>query len=184
MPIHPPKQSIDAGDGLVFEKHVKRAVGSIVVRRFCSDVESSVFEELAPFHAIWRSKLRDDGLPRWKDFDFEEFVGWHRIVGLGDITSDDADPVFRIYGSGAAELMGKDLTGQKLSHAVPAAEADGIIGHFSHIRDEKLIGTVTGKMGMQGREFLDFKVIELPLENDAGEVTQILFCYLGLPQQA
>jgi hypothetical protein len=178
--MKPNDRPSDDGSALVFERPIKRAVGNAVIRRFRADADSSAFEGLAGFHAIWRSKLREGGLPRWTDFDFRDFTGWHRHVALGDITPDDADPVFRIFGSEAVDLLGRDLTGKKLSLSVPAVVTDGILEHFEHIRDERLIGTVTGKIGMEGREFLDFQVIEMPLENAAGEVSQILFGYLSL----
>lgn len=170
----------EEGSALVYERTIKRGLRSAVVRRFLADADSLEFGELAEFHAIWRAKLRENRLPRWQDFDFEDFVGWHRHVALGDITPEDADPLFRIFGSAAVDLMGRDLTGEQLSLAVPAVVTDGILDHFERIRDDRLVGTVMGKMAMEGREFLDFQVIELPLENEAGAISQILFGYLSL----
>jgi hypothetical protein len=151
------------------------------MRRYRPLCEPQAFGELSAFYAIWCGKLRGDALPRWQDFDFEDFIGWHRYVALSDISPQHADPRFRIFGSGAVELLGEDLTGRYLTEAVPAAEADGVIAHFAELRDHRLVGFLSGKLGKEGREFIDFKVIELPLVNDAGEVVQILHGFYQLP---
>lgn len=171
-----------SGDsGLVFEKFIDSAAGGLLMRRLRPVCDPQLLGELAPFYQIWRAKLRGDELPRWQDFSFGDFTGWHRNVALSDISSASADPRFRIFGSGAVELLGEDLTGKQLTESVPAAEVDGVIAHFAQIRDHKLIGLLSGKLGKENREFIQFMVIELPLVNDAGEVSQILHAFYRLP---
>lgn len=170
--------------GLVFEKLIDSTSGGLLMRRYRLHCDPQAFGELSPFYAIWRGKLRGEALPRWQDFNFEDFAGWHRYVALSDISVESADPKFRIFGSGAAEILGEDLTGKHLTEAVPAAEADGVIAHFAQLRDQRLIGFLSGKLNKPGREFIDFKVIELPLADDAGEVVQFLHGFYQLPLSA
>jgi|GEM_PF-3109126 len=168
----------EEGTEPVFEHFFKTAAGGeLLMRRFNLRCDPRVFGALAPFYEIWRAKLHGEQLPRWRDFSFEEFVGWHRRVALSDIGSERPDLRFRIFASAAVELHGEDLTGKWLTESIPEAERDGVIEHFGHIRDERLIGFLVGRIGKKGREFLNFKVIELPLVNEEGRVTQILHAF-------
>lgn len=163
-----------ASPSLAFEQRVKHDRSTVLIRRFHLDADSQDFEELAAFHAIWRARLDGERLPAWKDFAFEDFLGWHRQVALSDITREDPDPQFRICGTGVVEILGVDLTGKKLSHIGPEQGRGELLHHFEQIRDRKLIGFMAGLVAIPGREFMQFKVLELPLANAAGEVGQVL----------
>ncbi|MDG1997215.1 MAG: hypothetical protein P8J14_12010 [Emcibacteraceae bacterium] len=44
-------------------------------------------QEIGSFFKIWQKKSKDGKLPAWKNFSFEEFVGWHanmRVVDTGN----------------------------------------------------------------------------------------------------
>jgi hypothetical protein len=174
----PPRAADAAGSAPVFERKTRTALGLLHIRRYRCDAAPICFGKLAPVVALWQTKRRGAALPRWKDFGIEDFVGWHRNVALSDLMPN-ADPRFRIFGSGAAELIGADLTGKRLSEVVPAAVPDGVLQHFAEIRDGRLIGLLAGNVGRPGLEHRTFKVVELPLENDEGEVAQILHCFLS-----
>ena len=174
MAIRPPRALGSSGSALVFENRTKTATGEIWMRRYRCDAEPDEFDELAPFFSIWRGKCCGGALPRWKDFSFEDFRHWHRYVALSDISAEDADPRFRIFGSGASEIVGADLTGKKLTEGVPSAQRDGVIEHFARLRDDRLIGFLRGDPGNPGREHVRLQVIELPLVGDSGAVVQIL----------
>jgi len=107
--------------------------------------------------------------------------GWHCNVALSDLTAADAEPRFRIFGSGAAELMGGDLTGKRLTEGILAAARDGVLTQFAAIRDERLIGLLMANVPIPGLEHRTFKVVELPLANDSGAVGQILHAFLTPP---
>jgi PAS domain len=159
----------------VFEAYGPTPAGDLHMRRFRSDATSDSFEELAPFHAIWHSKCGDGRLPRWSDFGFNEFLGWHRYLALSDIQPEPLDLRFRIFGSGVVELMNDDLTGKLLTQSMPASVSDRVIEHFTEIRNNRLIGFLLAQVGTPGSEHRHFKVIELPLVADDGnQVTQIL----------
>lgn len=178
MTSHTPLKSGPSDSLLVFDKLVKTQHGALHFRRFRSEADPTCFGALAPVVALWQAKRRGQALPRWKDFGIEDFIGWHRNVALSDLVTEDADLRFRIFGSSAAELMGADLTGKRLSEVIPAAVPDGVLQHFAQIRDGRLIGFLTGNIGRPGLEHRRFTVVELPLENDDGTVAQILHCFL------
>jgi hypothetical protein len=173
-----PPRTDPPGSEPVFERKAQTAVGFLHIRRYRCDATPASFGRLAPLVALWQAKRRGDTLPRWKDFAIEDFVGWHRHVALSDLAAADADPRFRIFGSGAAELMGADFTGKRLTEGIPAAARDGVIAHFAAIRDDRLIGLLMANVPVPGLEHRTFKVVELPLENDSGAVGQILHVFL------
>lgn len=178
MAIRPSGVSSAAGSAPVFERKLDSAVGSLTIRRFARDADPAVFRDLAPIAALWQRKCRGDRLPRWRDFSFEDFVGWHRYVALSDIAVGKADPKFRICGSGLAEMVGFDVTGKKMSEAFPIVEDDGIYEHFAAIRDQSLIGFLEGNLGRLGYEHRNFQAIELPLVKDGDTVVQLLHAML------
>lgn len=161
----------------MFERLVRTGYGALHLRRYRLDADASTFGGLAPVVALWQAKRSGDSLPRWRDFEIREFVGWHHNLALSDIGAESADPRFRIFGTGAAELIGADLTGKRLTEVVPAAGPDGVIEHFAALRDGRLIGLLSGNVGRPGLQHRKFMVVELPLQNDAGEVAQILHCF-------
>jgi hypothetical protein len=177
----PPRAADAAGSAPVFERKTRTALGLLHIRRYRCDAAPTSFGKLGPVVALWQGKRRGAALPRWKDFGIEDFVGWHRNVALSDLIAEDADPRFRIFGSGAAELMGGDLTGKRLTDGIPAAARDGVLTHFAAIRDERLIGLLMANVPIPGLEYRTFKVVELPLENDSGAVGQILHVFLTTP---
>lgn len=122
-------------------------------------------------------------MPRWKDFSITDFVGSHRNLALSDVAAAEAELRFRMFGSGAAELLGGDLTGRRLSEAFPVTRQDSVIAHFEAIRTDRLIGLQSANVPIPGLEHRRFSVVELPLENEAGEVSQILHAFAGIPYQ-
>ncbi|MGF1594586.1 MAG: PAS domain-containing protein [Kiloniellaceae bacterium] len=179
-----PKSGDTHASAPVFEERRRTPFGTLHLRRFRPDAAPGCFEELAPIVALWQSRRRGEALPRWQDFDIGDFVGWHRNIALSEISGPDADPKFRICGSGVSELLGGDLTGRKISEAFPMARDDGVLDHFAAIREEKLIGLLASNIPLPGHEHRHFKAVELPLEDDAGAVGRILHCLLMVDRGA
>ena len=175
MPVspQPPRRSGAGESAPVYEVQKRTAFGMLHLRRYRCDADPACFGGLAPVVRLWQGKRRGEGLPCWRDFAMADFVGWHRNVALSDLGTD-GDPRFRLFGSGMAEVMGRDLTGRCLSESFPSAGPDGVLAHFDAIRRERLIGLLAGNVGKAGHEHRIFKVVELPLGNDAGEVGQVL----------
>ncbi|GAB4362085.1 MAG: hypothetical protein Kow00114_17090 [Kiloniellaceae bacterium] len=168
----------------VFEQRQRTQFGTLHLRRFRSDAPPDCFGELAPVAALWQARRRGGSLPRWQDFDFKDFVGWHRNIALSEIAASDANPRFRLCGSGVVELLGGDLTGRKLSDMFPRVDADGVLAHFAAIREERVIGFLESNIPVPGREHRHFKALELPLEDEAGAVGRILHCLLATARPA
>lgn len=179
MSAQPPRLPGAGTSAPVFEVKRETLYGALHLRRYRCDADPACFGGLAPVVSLWQGKSRGGELPRWRDFAMEDFVGWHRDLALSDL-GPEGDPRFRIFGSGMAEVMGGDLTGRRLSEGFPAAGPDGVLDHFAAIRRERLIGLLTGNVAKAGHEHRCFKVVELPLRNEDGEVSQLLHACLNV----
>lgn len=171
---NPVRQSPSGSSAPVCESKVKTPFGEFHFRRYLSDADPVAFDVFGPLVRIWQSKWGRGNPPGWRDFAMEDFVGWHRNLALSDFPAGAAEPRFRLFGSGLAEWMGIDLTGRPLSDGVPTADSDGIFQHLARVREEGLIGLVSGYVGLPGLEHRDLNVIELPLCDAQGEVNQLL----------
>lgn len=178
MSAQPPRFPGAGQSAPVFEARRQTLYGALHLRRYRCDADPACFGGLSSIVSLWQGRRRDSGLPRWRDFAMEDFVGWHRDLALSDL-GPKGDPRFRIFGSGMAEVMGGDLTGRRLSEAFPAAGPDGVLDHFAAIQRERLIGLLTGNVAKPGHEHRCFKMVELPLQNEDGEVCQVLHACLN-----
>lgn len=167
----------------VFDRTTLLPHGTLRIRRFHADADAACFGCLAPVVRLWQARNRDGALPRWKDFAMEDFRGWHRHLALSEIAAN-GDLRFRLFGSGAAELMGGDLTGKKLTDRFPGAGRDGILAHLAAVRDGRQIGYLTTSLPLPGLEHRAFDVVELPLANDGDEVSQLLHAFRDLRSDA
>lgn len=167
----------------VFDRTAPLPHGTLRIRRFHADADASCFGGLAPVVRLWQTRFRDGALPRWRDFAIEDFRGWHRHLALSEIAAN-GDLHFRLFGSGAAELMGGDLTGKKLTDRFPGAGQDGVLDHLAAIRDGRLIGYLTTNLPIPGLEHRIFDVVELPLGNDGDDVSQLLHAFRDLRSDA
>lgn len=180
MSPQPPRRSGAGESAPVYEVQKRTPFGMLHLRRYRCEADPACFGGLAPVVRLWQGKRQGDSLPRWSDFAMTDFVGWHRNVALSDL-GPDGDPRFRLFGSGMAEVFGRDQTGRRLSESFPAAGPDGVLAHFASIQRERLIGLLAGNVASPGHEHRIFKVVELPLGNEAGEVGQVLHVCLNQP---
>src|SRR6266481_8654777 len=89
------------------------------------DPDVTAFEDsrLAQLLVHWRGLAGDDDLPPAEAIDPAALVfilGWLMII---DPLEGGADFSYRLYGTNIAEVMGRDLTGCKLSDSFPQVAA-------------------------------------------------------------
>lgn len=129
-------------------------------------------EAFSPFQAIYRSKQRGGGVPAWSDFGFADFAGWHSRLCVTEREGDNLR--VRIFGTYFAELCNADFTGDLLYGRFKPDQAEFLKAYFDTIIHTPCIGWSLGKLPIEGRDFLNFEVMDLPVTDDAGEVTRIL----------
>lgn len=122
--------------------------------------------------SLYASKLQGRPMPRWRDFAFSEFVGWHPRLALSQVEGEDLR--FRIFGTAFVELFARDLTGQLLIGSMVAEQTQSTKDHFHALLAGPKIGVAKGRVPVEGRGFLRFEVIDLPLADEEGNVSHFL----------
>jgi hypothetical protein len=73
--------------------------------------------------------------------------------------------------------MGRDLTDKRLSEVFTNAGVDGVLAHFAALKTGRLIGFLESNVPRPGLEHRNFKVVELPLGDDRGDVVRLLHLF-------
>lgn len=128
--------------------------------------------EFTQIFSLYASKLQGRVMPRWQDFSFSEFAGWHPRLALSQREGDDFR--FRIFGTAFVELFARDLTGKLLIGSMVATQVQSTKDHFQALLDGPKLGLAKGRVPAEGRGFLKFEVIDLPLADDKGQVSHFL----------
>lgn len=126
----------------------------------------------APILKLYDAKRAGRLMPRWQDFEFTEFVGWHAEIALSEREGNDLR--FRIFGGKFVELFAQDMTGQLLAASMAPQQYEAIIEHFRRCIDGPKMGMVIGRVPTLERAFLGFQVLDLPLADSEGNVERFL----------
>src|SRR5471030_1504229 len=107
------------------------------------DPDAASFEDarLAKLLEYWRALPRAGDLPAAQAIDPAALVfilGWLMIM---DPIEDGADFSYRLYGTNIAEVMGRDLTGCKLSESFPEVAAFTANVYRNAMRDRRPVLT-------------------------------------------
>lgn len=122
--------------------------------------------------SLYQKKRGDRLMPRWKDFSFAEFTGWHTRLAVSEREGDDFR--FRLFGSVFVELFATDLTGKLLAQSLSPEQAPRTKAHFKQLVEGPFIGLGTGHVPMKNRDFIRFEVLDLPLVDDSGNLSHFL----------
>lgn len=140
----------------------------------------SCFGEMAPFIALWQSRMSDEGkLPSWRDFDFFDFRGFWGRVSLAEVRQDPFDLYFRLWGTDLADWWGIDYSGSLLSEDATVTKdwAAAEIVYFERLTVGDSFGLFTGTLEDVGRGHVRVQGVDLPLARE-GQVSHILSTYL------
>jgi hypothetical protein len=124
----------------------------------------------------WRTHSDAGRLPSRSDFDpadHQSLLGW---IVLFDVVrrEQDTDFRYRLWGSEITTLVGRDHTGRLHSEVVSSdAKAFGRRCFF-WVMEHKLPQVVQQRVPFEGRKFLTYERLALPLSNGGAEVDQIM----------
>ena len=124
----------------------------------------------------WRAHIDAGRLPSRSDFDpvdHRSLLGW---IVLFDVVRRERDTDFRyrLWGSEITTLVGRDHTGRLHSEVVsPDAMAFGRRCFF-WVMEHKLPQVVQQRVPFEGRKFLTYERLALPLSNCGAEVDRIM----------
>ena len=92
------------------------------------------------FNEYWSSIKPNGRLPSRRDLDPTEIpriISWLFLVDIKGTDRKRFDFVFRLIGTSNANLVGKDVTGQRVTDAFEPAAARVIIGHYTKTVDTR-----------------------------------------------
>lgn len=125
---------------------------------------------------LWDSKRADNLLPARSSFTFEDFAGWYGSIAISVIEGDDMR--FSLYGSNFVECLGVDLTKELLCESMDQALIAQTRAYFHDLIEGPYIGHMTGHAPTEGRDFVPFDVLDLPLSDDGVTVDRFLHAIL------
>lgn len=133
--------------------------------------------ELEPFHSlisVWRSNFDGDRIPKWSDFDFTDFRGWHSRIAIYDITYDPFDFKAKIVGEEYQEIIGHRMQGITRDDLLSIAIEDEISDRF-YLKtcSEMLIAYQMG-VNIVHRQHIDVTFLELPLSDNGLHATHTI----------
>ena len=148
----------------------------------------SDFGDFQSIVRLWNSKRVLGKLPAWKDFAFEDFVGWYGWLSVCDITYDNIfDTHYRLWGTKVVEILGYDLTGKSpRRNTTMPFEYDGgyeqaEFDFLETLARQAAIGIAYGSVYWQNRHHVQYEEITLPLADDGESVDKLLFAINPIP---
>lgn len=150
--------------------------GLFLTRRLPLDATLEPNSPFREIHAIWNSRRTDDGPPRWEDFDFTDFRGWHSRLKVSVFPDDQPDPEFRIMGENWRDIAMQNLAGMRFSKMLPRQFEYQFRDHFREIRDKALIGHAFGPVAAIEFGLRKTEVLELPVSRNGEKVGGLLHC--------
>ncbi len=111
-------------------------------------------------------------MPSWSDFEFRDFIGWHSKLALSKY--EEGGFRFRIFGDDLVEVFARNLTGELLSESVAPEQVEITRRYFEKLVTGPFIGLRTGRVPVQGRGFLNFQVLHLPLSATGNNVDHFI----------
>ncbi len=156
---------------------------------FDLDTPVSTFGDLQPVAELWHSKRVDGNLPKWRDFELEDFEGWYGWICVYDVIgSDPFDFQARLWGTESVYLTGHDMTGK--SPRLNKTEPYEFIGEYTQedmnflagLQQTVRIGRTDGHVFWEQRNHIRFQDLILPLAADGKTVDSFLTATLRIMQ--
>lgn len=136
--------------------------------------EPDTHERLQDLHAYWLSIRAGGGIPRRKDFDPTAVPALLRNIVLLDVTDDPRNFRFRLVGGAFAESVGRDVKGLSVADVFPAGFSGEVFRAWNMSVEQRRPVWAHGQMWTEGRAFLKWQGVVLPLQSDDGKIGQLL----------
>lgn len=132
--------------------------------------------KLSRFYDIWKNKFTEESIPAWKDFSFEDFVGWHshmRVIDIGGSLENYKKQL--IIGEEFARYFGRKTFYELIKSGTPMKQStiDAYHEYIDYIYDHHYCiseGSVPDSSGISHK----FTWIDLPLSDDGSKVNHII----------
>lgn len=132
--------------------------------------------KLVEFHKIWQNARSSSELPMWKDFSFEDFIGWHshiRVIDMGEDLHDKKHNI--IIGEAFAKYWGRKTLYEQIHSENPPSQAtiDQYIEYLTYIYDGNYCICV-GLTPVHDDHLSSTTWIDLPAANNGKDVTHVI----------
>jgi hypothetical protein len=129
-------------------------------------------------HAYWRGLAPADGCPLYRNFDVVDVPrALLPFLILLDVLEAGADFRYRVVGTGVAEAIGRDFTGETVTEYRHRHEPPGVADGYRNVVARVRPDLYTGTLESVGKEFIAYERLAMPLAGAEGTVAYILACF-------
>lgn len=152
---------------------------SWVYEVYSKDTPPEELGEYSTFKRLWDSRRQGEALPAWRDFQFEDFIGWHGWISVDElIPGPEYDSIFRLWGTKLTQLYGSDYTNRHFKDLVgeqfPPEEA-ALLKRLSKTEHFRICyGPIDWYLEEPLRGVRNVGFIELPLADDGSTVDRYM----------
>jgi len=131
-------------------------------------------DRLLRLYAYWFSICQSGEIPIRKDLNPSAIKELLPSVFLVDVTGKPARFRFRLVGTSFSQAAGRNITGLLTSDVFPPDFDLEVLEHWGSVVEMRKPKWGGGQMWVKEREFLKWRGVVLPLQDEAGEVSQLL----------
>lgn len=134
-------------------------------------------QPLSTLTEFWRSRRPADGvLPARRDFPVEDLREWIGHVSLAEVHENPRRFRWRLIGSSIVKFMGRDTTGMWFDELYEGPMLEGYLRNYSLAVDRREPVFFKGDLEFVGKDFVHFRMVQLPLAADGRNVDMLLLC--------
>lgn len=152
---------------------------------FGLDVKPEEFPGFEDVFALWHKKRGQKAMPKWADFDFLDFRGWHGHIAVTENRYDPYDYKYRLFGSKIVEIFEVDYTNKWRSSFAGDDEEmaqDWDLEFYEMTSCNKFISRVSGSLYWLNRQHVALTFLEFPLSDTGDKVTHNI-SFMAKPQK-
>jgi len=128
-------------------------------------------EAIQSFAELWHSKCGDDSLPARSDFPAEELRPWMGNLILMDVVDDGRDFRYRLVGTDIVRIVGRDLTGRRVSECDYEGGRDHVLSSFNLPIEKRCPVFRRGRVTWRSRKsYLDYESVHCPLRTTGAAI--------------
>lgn len=133
--------------------------------------DSPLLEPFASLVSVWRSKFDGKRIPKWSDFDFTDFRGWHSRLAIFDISYEPFDYIIRLSGEEFNSIAGRNMKGVTRNDLMAIAVEDILTDKFYEKASTEMLIAYQKGINVVDREHLAVEFLELPLSDNGLHAT-------------
>lgn len=119
------------------------------------------------FAELWASRRRDGRLPSRADLPVEDLAPWFGRIVIMDAVDGGADFVYRLVGSGIARILGRDMTGRRVSEGDYQGRRDHVLRSFRLPLERRAPVFRRGRVEWKAdTSWLSYESVHCPLASD------------------